>query len=211
MTTRIEEQAVADLLLTGFEPFGSFETNPSWDALALARGHGLLGPRVALARIPVVYATAWAAFEAALAQHKPSAAVSFGLHSGLSGRDATTLYVECTARNRDGAQKADNAGETRAARSIDESAPATLPATVDAQALVNALNKEGFSAVASDNAGAYLCNHLFFRGAQALQGRIPYGFVHVPPLDTQGGVLTLERLAHAVAIIAEVVGRPNLA
>jgi pyroglutamyl-peptidase len=200
---------VANLLLTGFEPFGSFDTNPSWDALVFARDSGLFaGVDVALARIPVVYATAFGALEAALAAHQPKAALSFGLHSGLKGREAATVYVETTARNRDGASKADNAGEARPERAIDARAPGTLAATLDTGAIVHALNSEGFSAVASDDAGAYLCNHLFFRGAQALQGRIPYGFVHVPPLDSQGGVLTLERLAHAVATIAHVIARP---
>jgi len=199
---------VAKLLLTGFEPFGAFAQNPSWDALVFARDSGLFkGIDVALARIPVVYATAFGALETALAAHQPTAALSFGLHSGLRGREASTIYIETTARNRDGASKADNAGEARPERAIDARAPETLAATLDTGAILRALNSEGFSAVASDNAGAYLCNHLFFRGAQALQGRIPYGFVHVPPLDSQGGALTLERLAHAVATIARVIGR----
>lgn len=197
------------LLLTGFEPFGAYKQNPSWDALVFARDHGLFGGLdVALSRVPVVYATAFAAFEAALGQHKPAAAISFGMHGGLAGREAGTLYVETTARNRDGATKADNAGEQRAERAIDPGAGALLPSTLETVAIVGALTGAGFSAAASDNAGAYLCNHLFFRGAQALQGRIPYGFVHVPPLESQGGRLTLERLAHAVAIIAGVVARP---
>lgn len=196
---------MARILLTGFEPFGAFKTNPSWDALVYARDHGLFSTLdVALARIPVTYDVAFAAFAAALKQHAPRVAVSFGLHGGLSGREGDVIYVETTARNRDGASKADNAGVTRPEQPIDASAPATLAGTLDVAALLNALGAAGFCAQASDNAGAYLCNHLFFRGAQALQGQIGYGFVHVPPVKDMGGVLALESLARAVAIVARV-------
>lgn len=194
---------MAHLLLTGFEPFGSFKTNPSWDALVFARDHGLFGNLdVALARIPVIYDGAFAAFQAALVSHKPRVALSFGLHGGLSGRQADTIYVETTARNRDGAQKADNAGITRPEQAIEPGAPDTLPGTLDVPAMLAALQAAGFAAKASDNAGSYLCNHLFFRGARALQGQIGYGFVHVPPVKDMGGILTLEQLARAMAVAA---------
>jgi pyroglutamyl-peptidase len=194
---------VAQILLTGFEPFGAFATNPSWDALALADEHGLLdGLDAALARIPVTYDGAFATLQAALNHHRPRALLSFGLHGGLAGREAGVIYVETTARNRDGAGKADNAGVTRPARPIDPTAPATLPATLDVPALLEALQAAGFSARTSDDAGAYLCNHLFFRAACALQGQIPCGFVHVPPVKEMGGILTLQELARAAATLA---------
>lgn len=194
---------MARLLLTGFEPFGDFATNPSWDALVLARDLGLLaGLDVTLARIPVVYDTAFAVFGAARAQASPDLAISFGLHGGLRGRDAGTIYVETTARNRDGATKADNSGQQRPEQPIEPGAPDTLAATLDTAAIVAALTGAGFAARTSDNAGAYLCNHLFFRGARALQGQIAYGFVHVPPVKSMGGILTMEQLARAMALIA---------
>lgn len=201
---------MARLLLTGFEPFGSFKTNPSWDALVYARDHGLFGKLdVALARIPVTYDGAFASFEASLREHKPRAALSFGLHGGLKGRQADVIYVETTARNRDGAHKADNAGVTRPEQAIEADAPATLASTLDVAAIIAVLGNAGFRAQASDNAGAYLCNHLFFRGARALQGQIAYGFVHVPPVNDMGGVLTLEQLAKAVALIAQAASAGN--
>lgn len=196
---------MACILLTGFEPFGDWKTNPSWDALVYARDHGLFdGLEIALARVPVVYATAFGALDLAVEQHKPETAISFGLHGGMGGRDARTIYVETTARNRDGASKADNSGVARAECAIDAAAPATLPSALDSTAIVRALKADGFAAAESADAGAYLCNHLFFRGASALRGRIPYGFVHVPPVQPMGGTLPLDRLARAAALIARV-------
>jgi len=194
---------LARLLLTGFEPFGDFATNPSWDALELAQAQGLLaGLNVALARIPVVYDGAFGVMQQALAHSNPQCAISFGLHGGLRGREADTIYIETTARNRDGASKPDNSGQQRPEQPIEPGAPPTLPATLNTAAIVKALQGAGFVARTSDNAGAYLCNHLFFRGAWALQGQIAYGFVHVPPVKSMGGNLNLEQLARAVALIA---------
>lgn len=187
------------LLLTGFEPFGGFATNPSWDALQLAAAETLFEPEVVLARMPVAYSRVFEAWQVAAAC-QPDAAISFGLHGGLKGRDANTIYIETTARNRDGASKADNTGFTRPEQPIVAGGPATLAATFPAQALCDTLKAAGFEAQLSDNAGAYLCNHLFYRAAHSIS--FPYGFVHVPPVDTMGGVLTLHDTARAMALIA---------
>jgi pyroglutamyl-peptidase len=192
------------LLLTGFEPFGDFATNPSWDALQLAVAEELFEPEVVLARLPVAYSHVFPAWEAAAAC-RPDAAISFGLHGGLKGRGAATVYVETTARNRDGASKADNTGVTRAAQPIVQGAPETLAASFPAQSLHAALKEAGFDAQLSNDAGAYLCNHLFYRAAHS--SRFPYGFVHVPPVDTMGGVLTLIELARAMSVVANTLAR----
>jgi pyroglutamyl-peptidase len=195
------------LLLTGFEPFGDFATNPSWDALQLAAREKLFEAEVVLARMPVAYATIFEAWQAAAAC-APDAAISFGLHGGLKGRGAGTIYIETTARNRDGASKADNTGVARAAQPIAADGPATIAASLPAQTLRESLKEAGFDAQLSDDAGAYVCNHLFYRAAHS--ARIPYGFVHVPPVDTLGGTLTLDQLARAVAVVANTLAR-NLA
>ncbi|MCC7508858.1 MAG: pyroglutamyl-peptidase I [Planctomycetes bacterium] len=193
------------VLLTGFEPFGDWSANPSWDALQRAENLGLFDSlEVVFARIPVTYAGAYDALARAVHEHQPQAVVSFGLHGGIKGRGAEVIYVETTARNRDGAGKPDNAGIVRAAMPIDEGSPPVLQSTLPMSALIGALQGAGFNAQSSDDAGAYLCNHLFYGGALAFRERIPYGFIHVPPVESQGGKLTLDRLAHAMSLIARV-------
>lgn len=189
-------------LLTGFEPFGQFPTNPSWDALKLAADTGLLPQGACLARLPVSYAATYPAFEAAVREHRPEAALSFGLHGGMHDRAPNGIYIETIARNRDGASKADNDGEARPAQPIVQGAPDELQATYPALELVKALQEEGYRAGTHTDAGGYLCNHLFYRAAHHFGAGFPYGFVHVPPVDNMGGVLTLNQLAHAVAIMA---------
>lgn len=192
------------LLLTGFEPFGDFAANPSWDALQLAARRELFETEVVLARIPVTYASAFETWQAA-AKFGPGACISFGLHGGIKGRGASTIYIETTARNRDGASKADNAGITRQAQPIAPSGPETIPATLPSQRLCDSLKQSGFEAQLSNDAGAYLCNHLFYRAAQS--ATFPFGFVHVPPVNTMGGVLSLDDLARAMAVLANTLAR----
>ncbi|MCA8912971.1 MAG: pyroglutamyl-peptidase I [Planctomycetes bacterium] len=201
------------LLLSGFEPFGDFATNPSWDALELAQSEGLLRDGVKLVRIPVTYTDAFRVFEQAVTEHDPEAAISFGVYgskldspsfreaNGAAGLPAT-LFIETIARNRDGAPKPDNAGVTRGGDEIVAGAPPELPATFPAMAMQRSLKEAGFEAGLSEDAGAYLCNHLFYRASHAYFERFPYGFVHVPPVDTMGGKLSLRQLANAMAILA---------
>lgn len=192
------------LLLTGFDPFGEWASNPSWDALVRAEQLGLFdGLEVQIRRIPVTWDGAFDALAAAAEEFDPGLAISFGLHN----RSNAGIYIESTARNRDGAPKPDNAGIQRAALPIEPDGPDTAQSTLPVAAIVNELQAEGYHALQSDDAGAYLCNHLFYRGALAFAGRFPYGFVHVPPVETLGGSLTLERLANAAALIARVAAR----
>lgn len=205
------------ILLSGFEPFGDFKTNPSWDALKLAQDEGLLPADTHITRVPVNYDTTFNAYATAVEAIKPEAAISFGLHfrkgsdpvfgAAKTGSDPlSVIYIETTARNFDGATKPDNAGIQRAGSMIAPDGPATLSATFPANALLAALKDAGFQAELSEDAGAYLCNHLFYRSLHAYTGRFPYGFVHVPPVDSMGGVLSQQELARAMAIMANTLG-----
>ena len=194
------------ILASGFEPFGDFTSNPSWDALKLAQSGELLAADTHITCLPVDYERTFDAFSTAVEAIKPELAVSFGLHGGIKGRGADVIYIETTARNFDGANKPDNAGQRRK-MPIIPGALDTMNATFPANNLLAALNEAGFKAELSDDAGAYLCNHLFYRGLHAYTGRFPYGFVHVPPVDTMGGVLSLKDMARAMAIMANTLGR----
>jgi pyroglutamyl-peptidase len=193
------------LLMTGFEPFGDWDGNPSWDALVHARDHGLFGDlSIELARLPVSYSRAWPALAAVIESAAPEAVVCFGLHGGMR-RDAGTIYVETTGRNRDGAAKADNDGEQRPQTPIVPGAPEALPARLPVHELVEILRAAGYQSELSDDAGAYLCNHVFFRTLHSLGPEIACGFVHVPPVESSGAGMSTAALARAMALIAQKV------
>ncbi len=195
------------LLFTGFEPFGDWQSNPSFDALKFAADDGLFDApdlAVEIAEIPVDYDRAFYAVERLVESIKPTAIVHFGLHGGM-GRGRDVIYVETTARNRNRASKPDNAGVQRDTSVISTNEPDTISTTLPASALRNALSRAGFSVETSDDAGGYLCNFLFFRTLSAYGQQIPCGFIHVPPVETLGGVITVERMAHSMATVARVL------
>jgi len=186
---------MARVLLSGFEPFGSFKRNPSWDALKLAEKRGLLPAGVKLAQIPVTYAQAYEALAGAATEFNPDVIVCFGVHGS---RESQTLYLERVARNRN-ENTADNAGMAMAGP-IVAGAPAEIRSAYPIEDLHDPLLGAGFAVEFSDNAGGYLCNHLYFRACHGF--KFPVAFVHVPPVEGEG-LMTLERLAQAIAIVAQ--------
>lgn len=192
------------VLMSGFEPFGSFEFNPSWQALVRASQGGLLPPdaRFGLVEVPVTFDRAFVVFKRALLGFCPDVALCFGVHGGISGRGAETIYIERLARNRDAASKADNQGQVRAQCAIHPNAPLEISTRFAVEPFVSTLASDGFEAEVSDDAGGYLCNHLYFRAAHAFGAEIPILFVHVPPVEGVGGTMTLNRLASAVSLLA---------
>ena len=166
------------VLVTGFEPWGEHETNPSQ----------LLAERLGGVVLPVSYARAEAALRAAIDERDPEVVVCFGL---AEKRDK--ISVERYAHNIDEADTTDNDAANGSGAEIDPAGPLALRSTLPVDAIVAALNEEGIPAEVSRDAGGFLCNHVFYRLLQQREG----GFVHVPPLDA----VPLESLVRAGELI----------
>lgn len=152
------------LLLSAFTAFGRFAANPS---AVLAERLGLPHRLLEVSYIAVdefVNGLNPAAFDLALC---------LGVAGNSSG-----FRLETLARNRFD-PIADVRGHVPADGVIDPTAPPALPGTLwPADLLANPPR----GVVASDDAGGYLCNYLYFRMLQ----RFPMkriGFLHVPPLE----------------------------
>ena len=200
------------ILLTGYAPFATFQRNPSFEGLRRAAERGLfdeLSARVEIAELPVAYEEAAARFLELVQRLQPDAAVSFGVHFGRHTRYRDgVIYPERVARNRDGNAentRPDNQGVIRTGQPIVADAPSEIPASFPADELVQRLRAAGFASMPSDNAGDYLCNHIFFAGMHHYGAQRPYGFVHVPPTTDVGGTITVDELAAAQTLIARVV------
>ncbi len=156
----------APLLITGFEPFGGWQSNPT-QIIAPAVADALGLPHLVL---PVDLIDAPRALARACVQHRPM----FTLHLGLSGR-ATSIQLERVAINVADFRIADAAGRQPRADRLVEDAPDGLLSRVDLHALRDACPQ----AEISNTAGTYLCNALYFHALLRSQGRSL--FVHVPP------------------------------
>ncbi|WP_431861738.1 pyrrolidone-carboxylate peptidase [Azospirillum sp.] len=193
----------APILLTGFQPFGSNVVNPTM--LLMERLAGMEG--VVTATLPVEYGTSGDAFEDLLDKHEPAAVLCFGLAAKTD-----VVLVERVAWNRDETEQADNTGLVRQGVVILEDAPPSYACGFPAPVLVQALEAAGVPVDVSDDAGGYVCNHLYYRALHAVAMRgldTPVAFIHVPPLpehctDRAGG-LAFERLEAGVRALIEAV------
>jgi pyroglutamyl-peptidase len=184
------------LLVTGFGPFLNVAVNPSWEAIKDLDGQVVGGLRVRVARLDVTYADAPRQLEAAIRAAKPDQVLCLG----VAGDPA--IRLEKTARNADTAAAPDAAGVVRAGRTIREGGAATMPTRLPLDLVRTTLAADGFEVIDSEDAGGYLCNHVFYELlAQRPDGVA--GFVHVPPTSERW---PLERLKRAVRRVIEVLG-----
>jgi pyroglutamyl-peptidase len=194
------------ILVTGFGPFPGAPFNPTQilvNRLSRIR-------RVKVRIVPHVFVTSYAAVDrelpALIAKYEPDALLMFGLH----GR-AKTLRLETLARNAVGRIR-DAAGATPKGRSIVVGA-ANARMTSPAVRFVRAAIRAGVPAIASRDAGQYLCNYLCWRATEAAwNDRVRIAaFVHVPltsrkTLYPGSRLLTPAKLELAArAILAELV------
>ena len=184
------------LLVTGFGPFLHVTENPSWEAIRDLDGQTVGSVVVRTARLDVTYADAPRQLQEAIDRVRPDLVLCLGVAPG------TALRLESTARNRDTQSAPDAAGVVRHDLAIRDDGPATIPTRLPLARLRAALVAGGFEIVDSDDAGGYLCNHVFYE----LLTRRPdgvAGFVHVPTL---GPPWDLPRLRRAVRRVVETLG-----
>jgi pyroglutamyl-peptidase len=187
------------LLITGFGPFLDVAVNPSWEAIKDLDGAVIGSTRVKVAQLVVAYAGAPQQLQAAI----DAAAPDLVLCLGVAGDAA--LRLESTARNADTAAAPDAAGEVRAGRAIREGGAATLPTRLPLDVLRRTLVAEGYEVMDSDDAGGYLCNHVFYE----LLVRRPTGvagFVHVPPTSERWPLARLQRAVRRIVAILDADG-----
>lgn len=171
-----------DVLITGFEPFGKNEVNPTQ----------LLAEELGGVVLPVSYARAADELREAIRERDPSVVLCFGLADNRQ-----TISVERFAHNMDEASTTDNDESPGSGKEIDPAGPLAYRSTLPVDDIVAALQTEDIPAEVSRDAGGFLCNHVFYVLMASLGRNQIGGFVHVPPLD----VLPLETLVRAARTI----------
>jgi pyroglutamyl-peptidase len=175
--------AARKILVTGFEPFGGETINASWEAAQKLEGwrHGDV---VAAARLlPCAYDASVKTLISAIETLRPNAL----LMTGQAARRGV-VCVERFAHNLDDATAPDNDGALRRGLRISRAAPDWLEAAAPVRLIARAVNEAGIPARMSRNAGAFVCNHLYFGALQYLgetRSAIPAVFVHLPVTPEQ--------------------------
>jgi pyroglutamyl-peptidase len=170
------------VLVTGFEPFGGEDVNPSWEICRALPGAIGRAPVVRL-HVPTEFRRAIEVVAEAIVRVEPSLVILLGQ---AGGRPA--MSVERVGINVDDARIADNAGAQPIDEAIAPAGPAAYFVTVPAKAMVAAMREAGIPAEVSNSAGTFVCNHLLygvlhFLAASGRGARV--GFIHVPWLEKQ--------------------------
>jgi pyroglutamyl-peptidase len=170
---------VTRVLVTGFEPFGGAEANPSQKLVEALSSDPPPGVELAAAVLPVAWQHATDELLRALETEQPELVVCFGQADGRA-----RLSVERFALNFD--EGTDEEGEQHWAE-IATDGPVAFRTSLRVEAIVEALRSDGIPAAPSRDAGGFLCNHVFYVLMRALAGRpgVRGGFVHVPLLPEQ--------------------------
>ena len=100
------------ILVTGFEPFGGDEVNPSGDIAKSLDGFEVAGHRVVSAIMPVEWGTVQSRLESLIDEVEPAVVLSLGLSAGRAEISVEKVAVNYTSKSKD------NAGVIPVERSI---------------------------------------------------------------------------------------------
>jgi pyroglutamyl-peptidase len=173
---------LANLLVTGFEPFDGFSVNPSEELVKNLQNRKIGAYNVEGLVLPLDYKSALGKLEQALEEFKPDVVLCFG----QAYRAAITL--ERIAINAQSTTREDNYGNKPESDIILESAPAAYFSTIDPHPLIAKLLEKGIPASPSYHAGTYGCNWILYRllhKITATGSDTKAIFIHLPPLPEQ--------------------------
>jgi len=169
------------VFLTGFAAFPGMPHNPSEKvARDLAARHWSQIDEMSACTLITSYGCVDAMAWAFIKGFAPRLCVHFGVDAR-----ATTLRVEQRAANILNPRLIDQDGRLPQSRLIDEGSPRHLYSRVNSGRLAGNLTQRGLPIDASSDAGAYLCNYLYYRSLQWSLKDQPRDvvFIHLPYPD----------------------------
>ena len=168
------------LLITGFDPFGGENINPSWEAVKELPDH--IGDwQITKMEIPTVFGAAADQVIAAAEGLQPNAILCIGQ---AGGRAAVT--PEVVAINLQEARIPDNRGNQPMNTPVVKGGPAAYFATVPVREMVQTIQAASIPAALSYSAGTFVCNDVLYRLLHHFDGTATQaGFIHVPYLPQQ--------------------------
>jgi pyroglutamyl-peptidase len=193
------------VLVTGFEPFGGDDLNPSWDIARALDGTRLQdGTGVSAQCLPCAFGVVHDALSQAIDRHRPRLVLALGLAASRS-----ELGVERVALNLCDARIPDNAGQQPMDQPVVREGPLAYLCGLPVKLMAQAMRDVGAPAMVSYSAGTFVCNQLLYlllHGAKTCWPGLRAGFIHVPALPGQRSIsapgfegLTLDLQIRAVA------------
>jgi pyroglutamyl-peptidase len=189
------------LLLCGFGSFPEAPLNPSAAVIATLAREMWSPPEVETdyLTLPVQWRGSVEAILRQLQARPAQGVLVVGVAVG-----ADSFRVETLGRNCAATERPDQAGRIWDSCEINSAGPDLLPASAPCEAMLQAIGWRELAAVASDDAGDYLCNFTLYRLLQA-RAADQIGFLHVPQARecASDAAFTLAQVQAAVCAAAE--------
>ncbi len=172
------------VLISGFEPFGGRDTNPTALLIKALENSEISFPaRMTVDQIllPVTFENSFHVLNQKIKSYNPDIIISFGQ---AAKRDSIELEIK--ALNRIDADISDNAGIKPQDQLINPNGEDFYLSTLPIQGIETALKNASVPVKLSNSAGTYVCNYLFYRLMETNQDTSRLcGFIHVPLLPGQ--------------------------
>jgi pyroglutamyl-peptidase len=164
------------VLLTGFEPFLDFKTNPTQKIATFLNKKEKHGVQYVGKVLPVSFSEIEDRLVELIEDEKPDLVIGTGLAAGRS-----KVSLEKIAINYKFSNEPDNRGKKAAGEKIDDKLGDGIFSLLNVEELYRLINKAKIPTEISLSAGAYLCNYAMFvivREARRMGKK--GGFVHFP-------------------------------
>ena len=188
------------LLITGFEPFGGEEINPSWEVV-LRLPDQINEYTLSKLRLPVEFGSAAECVLRVFEDTQPDVILCIGQ---AGGRNAIT--PELVAINLRHAKIPDNAGYQPTDEPIIKDGNLAYFSTLPVRKMADAIQSSGIASQVSYSAGAYVCNDLLYTLLSRFDGtQTRVGFIHIPYSMEQGKepAMELSQMVQALRIAIE--------
>ncbi|KGO32438.1 pyroglutamyl-peptidase I [Oenococcus alcoholitolerans] len=170
------------LLLTGFDPFGKDDINPSFEAVKKMPDK-IEGIDILKLEIPTIFNKCAEIIHQQIVETKPDIILCIGQ---AGGRYAIT--PERVAINLDDARIADNAGQKPVDRKIKNDGQTAYFSQLPIKKMSKAIISSGLHSCVSNSAGTFVCNHIMYQVQYMIDkefNNIKAGFIHIPFLPSQ--------------------------
>ena len=169
------------ILVTGFEPFGSHHSNPSWDAVE-ALPEEIEGVQIVKRKLHVSFRRFSAPLEAAIEEERPDGLICVGLAGGED-----KVSVERVGINLMEARIPDNDGFQPFDTPICPDGDTAYFSTLPVKRMAKAVESRGIACCVSYSAGTFVCNAALYTGLYLSSRRYHFMkccFIHVPYDET---------------------------
>ena len=193
------------VLVTGFEPFGTYIENSSWATAQQVVAQGVQGVELFLRMLPVSFERVASALHEAVEETHPDLIVMLG-QAALSEK----VRLERIAINLMDAKSADNDGMVPDEAPIYLNESAALFTKLPIKKLCAFMVEQGLPVVVSNSCGLFVCNRLYYEALRLCNLTTPMKalFVHMPLYKGQTGDaknvgMELQEMVRAVQLIID--------